>query len=153
MHGDKKCNKREDHAGICRLPRYEHMVPPDKKAEDGNGQRRKGNERITENALTRKAGDNIANHGKARQDHNIDGGMRIEPEHVLEEHRVTAVGRIEDPDIESSLKDDQQQSDGQCHGIMLGKVMANVIHLGSDGNSLLIPRLSQELQQISVEKK
>jgi len=34
---------------------------------------------------------------------NVDGGVRIEPEEVLEEHGVAAVSRVEDADVEEAL--------------------------------------------------
>jgi hypothetical protein len=37
--------------------------------------------------------------------------MRIEPEHVLEEDRVAAQRRVEDPDAKDVLDPDQQERD------------------------------------------
>ena len=35
----------------------------------------------------------------ARQDHDVDGRVRVEPEQVLEEHRVAAERRVEDAEV------------------------------------------------------
>ena len=49
----------------------------------------------------------------ARQDHDVHGRVRVEPEEVLEEHRVAAERRIEDADVEHALHDQQQQRDAE----------------------------------------
>ena len=92
------------------------MVAPDEKAEDGDGQRGKSHKGIAEDALARETSYDIADDGKARQDHDIYGRMRIKPEHVLEKHRITAVIGIENADLEGALEADQQQGDGYHRG-------------------------------------
>ena len=54
-----------------------------------------------------KAGDDLADRSHRRQDHDVDRRVRVEPEHVLEEHRVPAKHRVEDTEVEEAL-------DGQC---------------------------------------
>ena len=46
------------------------------------------------------------------QDHDVDGGVRVEPEEVLEEDRVAAVLRVEDADVEEPLGADEEDRDG-----------------------------------------
>ena len=62
--------------------------------------------------MREKHGDDLADHAHRRQDHDVDGRVRVEPEQVLEEHRVAAAARVEDADAEEPLDDQQQQRDG-----------------------------------------
>ncbi len=39
-----------------------------------------------------------------RQDHDVDGRVRVEPEEVLEQDRVAAERRVEDADVEGALE-------------------------------------------------
>ena len=50
---------------------------------------------------------------EARQDHDVDRRMRVEPEHVLEQQRVAAEPRIEHADMEQRLEQQQHQRDRQ----------------------------------------
>ena len=43
-------------------------------------------------------------------------GVRVEPEEVLEEHRVAAHGRVEETDLEDPLDDQHQQGDAEHRG-------------------------------------
>jgi hypothetical protein len=61
--------------------------------------------------LREKRGDELADHAHGRQDHDVDGRVRVEPEEVLEEHRVAAERRVEDADVEQPLGRDQQDRD------------------------------------------
>ena len=62
---------------------------------------RKRDEGIAEDAFAREAGDDLADHAHARQNHDVDGRVRVEPEQVLEQDRIAAVGRIENADVQS----------------------------------------------------
>ena len=57
--------------------------------------------------------DDLADDAHGRQDHDVHGRVRIEPEEVLIEHRVAAQGRVEDADAHDALDDQQQQRDAQ----------------------------------------
>ena len=61
---------------------------------------RHGDELVAEDALAREAGDELADHAHGRQDHDVDGGVRVEPEQVLEEHRVAAQRGVEDAEVQ-----------------------------------------------------
>ena len=63
--------------------------------------------------LAREDRDELADHAHARQDHDVDGRVRVEPEEVLEQHRVAAQRRVEDADAEHALDDQQQQRDAE----------------------------------------
>ena len=50
--------------------------------------------------LREKAVIEFAHHAHARQNHDVHGGVRIEPEQMLEQERIAADGRIEDADVQ-----------------------------------------------------
>ena len=85
-------------------------MAPDQEAEDGDGEAREGDEAVAEDALAREAGDQLADHAHRRQDHDVDGRVRVEPEEVLEEDRVAAERGIEDADAEDPLEADEQRA-------------------------------------------
>ena len=60
--------------------------------------------------LRENAGDELADHAHRRQDHDVDGRVRVEPEQVLEEHRVAAERGIEDAEVQRPLDRDQQHA-------------------------------------------
>ena len=99
--------------GVHRLAADEHVVAPDQEAEHGDRQAREGDEAVAEDRLAREAGDDLADHAHARQDHDVDGRVRVEPEQVLEQERVAAQLRVEDADAEDPLEGHQQQRDGE----------------------------------------
>ncbi len=71
-----------------------------------------GDEAISEDAFAREAGHQLADHAHARQNHDVDRRMRIEPEHVLEQDGIAADGGIEDADVEAAFQSHQRQRDG-----------------------------------------
>ncbi len=48
---------------------------------------------------------------KCRQDHDVDGRMRVEPEHVLEKQRFAAQRRVEERHANHAVKYHHQQSE------------------------------------------
>ena len=60
--------------------------------------------------LRENACDDLADHAHRRQDHDVDGRVRVEPEQVLEEHRVAAERRVEDAEVQAALDRDQQHA-------------------------------------------
>ena len=46
--------------------------------------------RVAEDLLAAEGRDQLADDAHRRQDHDVDGRVRVEPEQVLEEHRVAA---------------------------------------------------------------
>jgi hypothetical protein len=99
-HGDEVRQDREDQAGIERLASHEHVVAPDEEADHRDGDRRPGDEFIAEDLLAGEGGDDLADHTHARQDHDVDRRMRIEPKEMLEQDRIAAQIRIEHADAE-----------------------------------------------------
>ena len=102
-HRDEETQEREDQAGIDGLAADEHVMAPNQKADHGNGNAGKRHEMVAEDPLPREAGDDLADHAHSRQDHDVNGGVRVEPEHVLEEDRVAAELGIEDADAPEAL--------------------------------------------------
>ena len=96
-----------------RLAAREHVVAPDQEAEDRDRDARERDELVAEDALAREHRDQLADHAEARHDHDVDGRVRVEPEEVLEQHRVAAERRVEDADAEDALDDQQQQRDAE----------------------------------------
>ena len=67
---------------------------------------------VAEDALAREAGDDLADDAHRRQNHDVDGGMRVEPEQVLEEERIAAELGIEDAEVERRSSGHQHDGDG-----------------------------------------
>ena len=111
--GDEEAQEREDQRGVHRLARDEHVVAPDQEAEHGDAEARERDERVAEDLLAAEGGDELADDAHRRQDHDVDGRVRVEPEQVLEQHRVAAERRIEDAEVEQALGRDQEQRDGE----------------------------------------
>ena len=61
--------------------------------------------------LRENACDDLADHPHCRQNHDVDRRMRVEPEEVLEEHRVAAERRIEDPHVQHAFRRDEEDRD------------------------------------------
>jgi hypothetical protein len=77
----------------------EHVMTPDQKADHRDRHAGEGDEGVAEDPFPGKAGDQLADHTHAGQDHNVDGRMRIEPEQVLIEQGVTAQPGVEDANV------------------------------------------------------
>jgi len=56
---------------------------------------------------------NIRDHAHGGEDHDVDRGMGVYPEKVLEEDRVPSLCGIEEPYAEHSLQDKEEDSDGE----------------------------------------
>ena len=65
---------------------------------------------IAEDRLLREDRNDLGDDREARHDHDVNGRMRVEPEEVLEEHRIAAERRIEDADVEDPLHEQQQHA-------------------------------------------
>ncbi len=85
--------------------------PSDGDAEDGE---RHG--LVSEDSFAREAADDLADDAHAGQDHDVDSGVRVEPEQVLEQKRIAAEGRIEDSKVQRTLESDQHERDGDDRG-------------------------------------
>ena len=101
---DEEAEDREDQRRVDRLAGDEHVVAPDQEAEHRDAEAGEGDERVAEDLLAAEGGDQLADHAHRRQDHDVDGRVRIEPEQVLEEHRVAAAAgsKMPTPKIRSA---------------------------------------------------
>ena len=55
----------------------------------------------------------IADHAECGKDHDIDRGVTVEPEEVLERHRIPIELGIKNPDVHHTFRDQQKQRDTQ----------------------------------------
>ena len=67
---------------------------------------------MDEDALAREAGDDLGDDAHRRQNHDVDGGMGIEPEQMLEQERIAAESGIENAEVQGTLGSDQHNGDG-----------------------------------------
>ena len=103
----------EDRVHQRTLARGEHVVAPHQEREDRDRHGTEGDEPVAEDVPVGVDGDDLRDDAHGRQDHDVDGGVRIEPEEVLEQHRVSAHRRVEEADQEDALHDQHEQGDGQ----------------------------------------
>ena len=110
-----KLSAEKTRPGVDRLAGDEHVVAPDQEAQDRDGHAREGDDLVAENPLARKTGNDLADHAHGRQNHDVDGGMRIEPEQVLEQQGIAAQRGREDAHVKNALERQQKKRDRQ-HG-------------------------------------
>src|SRR4029077_3855998 len=91
----------------------EHMVRPDEESEDRDGYRGEGDEAISKDALAREAGNDLGDDAHRGQNHDVDGGMRIEPEQMLEQDGIAAEFGVEDAEVQRAFGGDQRESDSE----------------------------------------
>ena len=68
--------------------------------------------RVAEHGLAAERRHQLADHAHGRQHHDVHRRMRIEPEQVLEQHRIAAARRIEEAEVEHPLRGDEQRGYG-----------------------------------------
>ena len=101
----RKVSEREDHASrssLCRLTNmwWPHTRKPSSAMADASSTRWPCSRRSRGGVNVAMSSLMIAH---AREDHDVDGRVRVEPEEVLEEHRVAAERGVEDADAEDAL--------------------------------------------------
>ena len=84
------------------------MMGPDHEADHANGNQGIHHAEITEDGFLGEGRDDLADHAEAAEDHDVHLGMAEEPEQVLKEDRIAAMGGIEERGAEISV--------GQQHG-------------------------------------
>ena len=72
------------------------MVAPDQEAQKRNRDGRERDRAIPVDSLAAERAHQFRDHAEGRQDHDVDRRVAVEPEEVLEQHRVTAKRRVED---------------------------------------------------------
>jgi hypothetical protein len=90
-----------------RLLASAHVVPPDQESQDCNSDTRHSYGFVSEDAFAGEARYDLAHHSHGGQDHNVDSGVRIKPEQVLEQQWISTPHRVEDAKMESPLEDNQ----------------------------------------------
>ena len=56
------------------------MVRPDDKADDRNADTGRRDKAVAKDRLADESGNDFADHAHRRENHDVDGGMRIKPE-------------------------------------------------------------------------
>src|SRR5205085_4192722 len=90
-------------------------MTPDHEAEDGNGHAGTTHPRVPKNAFTGEASDQLADHAHSWQDHDVNGGMRIEPEEMLKKNRVASELRVKNSNAPQTFDRHERERDCQ-HG-------------------------------------
>ena len=89
------------------------MMAPDEEPDAGDRDHRIHHEVVAEDPPSREAGNDLRDHAHRREHHDVDRRMRVEPEQMLEQHRVAAVRGIEDRQSQPPLRDHKQQRNRQ----------------------------------------
>src|SRR6185437_4755652 len=92
---------------------HKHVVGPDEEADDGDSDAGHGDEFVSEDALAAEARHDFADHSHGGQNHDVHGGMRIEPEQVLKQERIATACWIKNPEIEGALEEHQKERDSE----------------------------------------
>ena len=111
-NGDGVAEQRKDECRVDGDAGDEHVMRPDQESEDRDGDGREGDEAVAEDALAREAGNDFGDDAHGGQNHDVDRGMRVEPEQVLKQERIAAEFGIEDAEVQSAFGDNQDESDG-----------------------------------------
>ncbi len=83
----RKLSNEKTMLGVHGLAGHEHVMSPDQETEYRDRHAGERDEAIAENALSREAGDDLADHAHAGQNHDVHGRMRVKPEQMLEQNR------------------------------------------------------------------
>src|SRR5438128_12245295 len=86
-------------------------MAPHEESKNRDGEACEGDERVAEHRLAAAGGDELADDAHRRQHHDVDRRMRVEPEEMLEEHRIAADARIEEAEVKDSLGRDEEDRD------------------------------------------
>ena len=79
------------------------MVSPYQETDEGNGQRGKGDGPVSEDGFFREGGNDLRNNTESWYNHNVHGRVRIEPEKMLVEYRISPKGRVKNTDVQNVL--------------------------------------------------
>ncbi len=100
----------QDHEGQLqerRQPGCEHVVRPDHEAQQRDRHRGERDQFVAEDRLAGESRQDLGDDPERRKHHNVDGRMRVEPEHVLPHDRAAAFGRIEERHPELTLDEER----------------------------------------------
>ena len=90
------------------MPGDEHVVRPDREPEHQDRQQRERHQAVAEDRLARLGGDDLRDDPEARQHHDVDGRVRVEPEDVLVGDHVAALRRVEEVRVQRAVDQDQE---------------------------------------------
>ena len=72
----------------------EHVVSPHDEPQPRDAGNRIDHRPVAEQRLAGKRGHDVGDHPHRRQDHDVDGGVAVEPEEMLPEQRLATTGRL-----------------------------------------------------------
>src|SRR6266849_5467588 len=87
------------------------MVRPDQESDYSDAKHGQRHRLVAKNALAGKAANDFADDAHAGQNHDVDGGVGVKPEQMLEQEWVSAQQRIENAQVEQTLEHYQHQGD------------------------------------------
>src|SRR5690606_17733468 len=102
-HRDQHGGVHEEQLAGQRDANGEHVMRPYRKRQEGDRPGGVDHGGIAEQRLATERGDDHAHGAEGRQDHDVHLGVAEEPEHMLEQHRVTAAGGIEETGTEVDI--------------------------------------------------
>ena len=111
---DEHRQDAEDARVERRLPATNMWWPQVRKPTNAMPSERVRDRLVPKMVLVREGADDLADHAHRRQDHDVDGRVRVEPEQVLEQHRVAAARRIEQPEVAGVLDADEHERSGRA---------------------------------------
>src|SRR5258708_1290448 len=82
--------ERKSEGCVGGLAGNKHVVGPNQKADNRNGDARARDEGVAEDGLACKSRNDLTDHAHRRENHDVHGGMGIEPEEMLEEYGIAA---------------------------------------------------------------
>src|SRR4029079_1466740 len=89
------------------------MMPPDEKPQYSDREARGRYESVAKYPLARETGDHLAHHPHARQNHNVNGRVGIEPEQMLKQHGIAADVGIENTAMRDPFEAEENKRDGE----------------------------------------
>ena len=92
------------------------MVSPNEEADHGNGDTRPGDKGVAEDGFARERRNDFADHTHGRQNHDVHGRVRVEPEQVLEEDGISAEHRVKEAKMKHALEAGEQQGNRNYRG-------------------------------------
>ena len=95
---------------------HEHVVRPHCEAEHHDRQQRERHHPVAEDRFSRLHRDDLGDDPEAGQHHDVDGGVRVEPEDVLIAEHVAAVSRLEEVRVQDAVEHDEELRAGDERG-------------------------------------
>ena len=112
-HRDNHCREHEVTLRVKRKSSGIHVVRPHDEADCTNRHHRISHAEIAEDRLLREGRDDMADDAKARQNHDVHFRVTEEPEEMLIEDRITAIGRIKEGRAEITIGQQHRDRAGE----------------------------------------